>query len=91
MRLEGMGKRLAKSCESGYDSSIIMVWEKYGAQTKAQEVSSMEAFRWDICWWAGWLVCMELPSIALLICALLSLLAAGAGWMWRKPAEKDVV
>jgi len=39
VRLEGMGKRLAKSFETGYDSSIIMVWEKYGAQTKAQEVS----------------------------------------------------
>ena len=29
------------------------------------------------------------PSIALLICASLALLAALAGWIWRKPAEKD--
>lgn len=29
------------------------------------------------------------PSIALLICAILALLSALAGWVWRKPAEKD--
>jgi MFS family permease len=29
------------------------------------------------------------PSIALLICAILSLLSALAGWIWRKPAEQD--
>jgi hypothetical protein len=36
----------------------------------------------------GWLVSMGLPS-ALLIGVFLSLLVAGAGWMWRKPVEKD--
>jgi MFS family permease len=35
----------------------------------------------------GWLSGLCGASIALLICALLSLLVAGAGWMWRKPAE----
>ncbi len=39
----------------------------------------------------GWLSGLYGASIALLICALLSLLVAGAGWMWRKPAEKNVV
>lgn len=29
------------------------------------------------------------PSIAQLICAILAVIAAGAGWLWRKPAEKD--
>jgi MFS family permease len=29
------------------------------------------------------------PSIALLICAILALLSAVAGWIWRKPAEQD--
>jgi MFS family permease len=38
----------------------------------------------------GWLSGLYGASIALLICALLSLMVAGAGWMWRKPAEKDV-
>jgi MFS family permease len=38
----------------------------------------------------GWLSGLCGASIALLICALLSLVVAGAGWMWRKPAEKDV-
>jgi MFS family permease len=39
---------------------------------------------------AGWLSGLYGASIALLICALLSLLVTGAGWMWRHPAEKDV-
>ena len=38
---------------------------------------------------AGWLSGLYGASIALLICALLSLMVAGAGWMWRKPAEED--
>jgi MFS family permease len=38
----------------------------------------------------GWLSGLCGPSLALLIGALLSLLVAGAGWMWRKPAEKDL-
>jgi len=38
----------------------------------------------------GWLAGLYGPSIALLIGALLSLLVVGVGWMWRKPAEKDV-
>ncbi|HEY0752546.1 MAG TPA: MFS transporter [Ktedonobacteraceae bacterium] len=29
------------------------------------------------------------PSIALLICAILAVISAMAGWLWRKPAEKD--
>ncbi|HEX7734229.1 MAG TPA: MFS transporter [Ktedonobacteraceae bacterium] len=29
------------------------------------------------------------PSIAQLICAILALIAAMAGWIWHKPAEKD--
>ncbi|MGH2494547.1 MAG: MFS transporter [Ktedonobacteraceae bacterium] len=37
----------------------------------------------------GWLAAFCGPSIALLTGALLSLLVAGAGWVWRKPAEKD--
>ncbi len=40
---------------------------------------------------AGWLAGRYGVSIAMLICALLSLLVAGAGWMWRKPAERDLV
>ena len=36
----------------------------------------------------GWLSSLYGPSIALLIGALLSLLVAGAGWLWRKSAEK---
>jgi MFS family permease len=39
----------------------------------------------------GWLSGLFGAPIALLIGALLSLLVAGAGWLWRKPAEKDVV
>jgi MFS family permease len=38
----------------------------------------------------GWLSGLCGASIALLIGALLSLMVTGAGWMWRKPAEKDV-
>ncbi len=38
----------------------------------------------------GWLSALYGPSIALLIGALLSLLVAGAGWMWWKPAEQGV-
>jgi MFS family permease len=38
----------------------------------------------------GWLSGLCGAPIALLIGALLSLLVAGAGWLWRKPAEKDV-
>jgi len=29
------------------------------------------------------------PSIALSICAILALMTSVAGWLWRKPAEKD--
>jgi MFS family permease len=39
---------------------------------------------------AGWLSGRYGVTIGLLICALLSLLVAGAGWMWRKPAEQDM-
>jgi MFS family permease len=39
----------------------------------------------------GWLSGLCGAPIAVLTGALLSLLVAGAGWMWRKPAEKDVV
>ena len=38
----------------------------------------------------GWLSGLYGASLALLICALLSLMVAGVGWVWRKPAEKDV-
>jgi predicted MFS family arabinose efflux permease len=38
----------------------------------------------------GWLSGLCGPPLALLIGALLSLLVAGAGWIWRKPAEKGV-
>jgi hypothetical protein len=34
----------------------------------------------------GWLSVLCGAPIAMLIGALLSLLVAGAGWMWRKPA-----
>jgi MFS family permease len=37
----------------------------------------------------GWLSSLFGPSIALLIGALLSFLIAAAGWLFRKPAEKD--
>jgi MFS family permease len=36
----------------------------------------------------GWLSGLCGPSMALLIGALLCLLVVGAGWIWRKPAEK---
>jgi MFS family permease len=39
----------------------------------------------------GWLSSLSSAPSAMLIGALLSLMVAGAGWMWRKPAEKDVV
>jgi MFS family permease len=38
----------------------------------------------------GWLSGLYGASIAMLTGALLSLVVAGAGWIWRKPAEKDV-
>ncbi len=38
---------------------------------------------------AGWLSSLYGASIGLLICTLLSLMVVGAGWMWRKPAEKN--
>jgi len=38
----------------------------------------------------GWLSGLVGASIGLLICAMLSLVVAGAAWMWRKPAEKDL-
>src|SRR5712691_376467 len=38
----------------------------------------------------GWLSGLYGASIAVLIGALLSLVVAGAGWIWRKPAEKDL-
>lgn len=39
----------------------------------------------------GWLSGLYGAPIAMLTGALLSLLVVGAGWMWRKPAEKDKV
>jgi len=38
----------------------------------------------------GWLSGLYGAPIAMLTGALLSLLVAGAGWMWRKPAEKGL-
>ncbi len=38
---------------------------------------------------AGWLSGLLGPSIALLICALLCLATVVAGWVWRKPAERN--
>lgn len=38
----------------------------------------------------GWLSGFYGASIALLICAMLSLIVAAGGWLWRKPAEKDL-
>lgn len=38
----------------------------------------------------GWLSGLYGASIALLICAILSLIVALAGWVWRKTAEKDL-
>jgi MFS family permease len=37
----------------------------------------------------GWLSGLRGAPIAMLTGALLSLMVAGVGWMWRKPAEKD--
>jgi MFS family permease len=39
---------------------------------------------------AGWLSGLYGAPTGLLICTLLSLLVTGVGWIWRKPAEKDV-
>ena len=38
----------------------------------------------------GWLSGLVGASIGLFICAILSLVVAGAAWTWRKPAEKDL-
>ncbi|HLV97818.1 MAG TPA: MFS transporter [Ktedonobacterales bacterium] len=38
----------------------------------------------------GWLSSAYGVSMCMLICALLCLLTAGAGWLWRKSAEQDV-
>jgi MFS family permease len=38
----------------------------------------------------GWLAGLVGASFGLLICAMLSLIVAGAAWAWRKPAEKDL-
>src|SRR5579883_1115560 len=38
----------------------------------------------------GWLSGLYGASIALFICAMLSLIVAVAAWVWRKPAEKDL-
>jgi MFS family permease len=38
----------------------------------------------------GWLSGLLGAPVAMLTGALLSLLVAGVGWMWRKPAEKDI-
>lgn len=38
----------------------------------------------------GWLAGLVGASIGLFICAMLSLAIAGAAWVWRKPAEKDL-
>lgn len=37
----------------------------------------------------GWLSALYGASTAMLIGAVLSLLIVGAGWLWRKPAQKD--
>lgn len=37
----------------------------------------------------GWLSSLYGASTSLLICMILGLLTTGAGWLWRKPAEKD--
>jgi len=39
---------------------------------------------------AGWLSSRFGASTGLLICALLCMLVVGAGWLWRRPAEKDL-
>lgn len=38
----------------------------------------------------GWLLSLFGPSTGLLICTALCLLVAGAGWLWRTPAEKNL-
>jgi hypothetical protein len=38
----------------------------------------------------GGLSALDGPAFAQLICALLALVCALAGWLWRKPAEKDL-
>ncbi len=38
----------------------------------------------------GGLSMLDGPAFAQLICALLALVCALAGWLWRKPAEKDL-
>jgi MFS family permease len=38
----------------------------------------------------GWLAGLCGPSLGLLLCAILCLLVVGAGWLWRKPAERSV-
>lgn len=38
----------------------------------------------------GWLLSLYGPSSGLLICTALCLLVAGAGWLWRKPAEQNL-
>ena len=38
---------------------------------------------------AGWLSGLFGVAIGLLICAFLSLLVIGAGWVWQKPADKN--
>jgi MFS family permease len=37
----------------------------------------------------GWLSSLYGAPIAMLVGALLSLLVAGAGWLWRRPAQRD--
>jgi MFS family permease len=39
----------------------------------------------------GWLSSLFGASLALLIGALLCLLVVGTGWLWRRPAEKDMI
>jgi MFS family permease len=39
----------------------------------------------------GWLAGLYGAPMAMIIGAFLSLLVAGAGWIWRKPAERNVV
>jgi MFS family permease len=39
---------------------------------------------------AGWLSASYGAPIGLLICLLFSLIVTGAGWLWRKPAEKGL-
>ena len=39
----------------------------------------------------GWLLSLYGPSTGLLICTALCLLVIGAGWLWREPAERNLV